>query len=63
MRKCFNIQFKQRDGKDKGSPMQSVSEEPDLFELMLVAFEVAVKRSLQDENERLGSIAVIEQIG
>jgi len=46
MRKCFNIQFKQRDGKDKGSPMQAVSEEPDLFELMLVAFEVAVKRSL-----------------
>ncbi len=60
MRKSFMIQFKQRDGKDKGSPMQAVSDEPDQFELMVIAFEVAAKRSLQDEKERLGSIAVIE---
>jgi hypothetical protein len=37
-----------------------VSDEPDLFDLMVIAFEVASKRSLQDDRERLGSIAVIE---
>ena len=46
MRRCFTIQFKQRDGKDKGSPMQVVADEPELFDLMVIAFEVAAKRSL-----------------
>jgi hypothetical protein len=37
-----------------------VPDEAEMFELMVIAFEVAAKRSLQDEKERLGSIAVIE---
>lgn len=63
MRKCFVIQFKQRDGKDKGTPMQVIADDPSLFDLMQVAFEVASKRTKQTDDEQNGSIAVIEQIG
>jgi len=31
-----------------------------MFDLMVVAFEVGANRTLQDEKERLGSIAAIE---
>lgn len=43
--------------------MQVIADDPSLFDLMQVAFEVASKRTKQTDDERNGSIAVIEQIG
>lgn len=43
MRECFTVQFKQKDGKDKGKAMQAVSEDPDMFVLMKIAFEVSTQ--------------------
>ena len=44
MRNCFEVQFKQRDGKNKGSPMVAVSDQPEIFQLMKCAFEVSTAR-------------------
>lgn len=44
MRNCFEVQFKQRDGKNKGAPMVAVSDQPEIFQLMKCAFEVSTAR-------------------
>ena len=60
MRECFVVQFKQRDGKNKGEPMQVISEESDQFSIMAISFEVASQRQRQTDDERNGSILAIE---
>lgn len=40
-RQCFTVQFKQRDGKNKGSPMEAIAEDEENHLLMKCAFEVA----------------------
>ena len=60
MRNCFEVQFKQRDGKNKGSPMVAVSDQPEIFQLMKCAFEVSTARPRQSDDERSSSIANLE---
>lgn len=61
-RSCFAIQFKQRDGKNKGSPMQAVAEDPAQFQIMKVAFEVSSQKERQTDEQRNSSVANLEDI-